>query len=314
MLLTVNMPKRKKSNQNVNLLAEILKSRHKKSAKRLQRKHPVAVQYLRSKNIEPGKIRQQAAKLLTSGAIAGSLLLAAPQVGVVQQIQTAIEQNMPNSDINQKLVNDLAMVLPDQVQTLSPDQEKKISNIFQKTFGIKSSAVISGVKLNQSYGYMGAEQHLPRFPGDTAMQHELSTKGITPGLGAWGYFAYSKYSMTHEAIENEKYYVAVQTLYMPEWNSKLNFLIKWFKYRKVIVVNPENGKAVVADIADSGPAQWTGKHFGGSPEVMALLNLNVGKQKGPVVVFFVDDPKGEVPLGPIDYNFINPNNNVIKLN
>jgi hypothetical protein len=28
-------------------------------------------------------------------------------------------------------------------------------------------------------------------------------------------------------------------------------------------------------------------------------------KKGPVVVFFIDDPKNEVPLGPIDYNTIN---------
>jgi len=32
-----------------------------------------------------------------------------------------------------------------------------------------------------------------------------------------------------------------------------------------------NGNAVVADIADSGPAAFTGKQFGGSPAVMNYL-------------------------------------------
>jgi len=64
-----------------------------------------------------------------------------------------------------------------------------------------------------------------------------------------------------------------------------------------------NGNVVIADIADSGPAAWTGKHFGGSPEVMDYLGGSRYK-KGPVVVFFVDDPKNEVPLGPVEYNSV----------
>ncbi|MBI2008442.1 hypothetical protein HYS82_02190, partial [Candidatus Amesbacteria bacterium] len=80
----------------------------------------------------------------------------------------------------------------------------------------------------------------------------------------------------------------------------------WYKYRKVVVVNSANGKTVIAVVADSGPAAWTGKHFGGSPEVMADLKLNVGKQKGPVIMFFVDDPENKVPLGPLEYNLEKP--------
>lgn len=59
---------------------------------------------------------------------------------------------------------------------------------------------------------------------------------------------------------------------------------------------------VVADVADAGPADWTGKHYGGSPEVMAYLGLNVHMQKGPVILFFVNDPNNEIPLGPVEYN------------
>jgi len=28
-------------------------------------------------------------------------------------------------------------------------------------------------------------------------------------------------------------------------------------------------------------------------------------KKGPVIIFFVDDPENEIPLGPVDYNNIN---------
>jgi hypothetical protein len=67
----------------------------------------------------------------------------------------------------------------------------------------------------------------------------------------------------------------------------------------MLVVNPQNGKAVVAVIGDSGPAPWTGKHLGGSPEVMKYLQRYDGKQVGPVLYFFIEDPNNTVPLGPI---------------
>lgn len=68
----------------------------------------------------------------------------------------------------------------------------------------------------------------------------------------------------------------------------------------MLVVNPNNGKAIVADIADAGPAEWTEKHLGGSPEVMHYLERFDGKQKGSVLYFFIDDPDDKVKLGPIE--------------
>ena len=109
--------------------------------------------------------------------------------------------------------------------------------------------------------------------------------------------------MTKEDYLREKYYVAVQTLYLPDWHKRWNYLKDWYKYRKVIVVNPENGAGVVAVVGDSGPASWTGKHFGGSPEVMNVLG-GPKYRAGRVLLFFVDDAENKVPLGPVDYSKI----------
>ena len=35
---------------------------------------------------------------------------------------------------------------------------------------------------------------------------------------------------------------------------------------------------------------------------MDYLQMKDGKQRGPVVLFFVDDPDGKIPLGPLEYN------------
>lgn len=236
-------------------------------------------------------------RLLASGAIAGSLLIApvqpiAPKAALPEPSQSALVSTF---DRHHALSARLKEVLPPTVAPLDEDRETQISTILHQIFGIHASADLEGNKLNTSYGLIGAEQNLMRYPGD-------NVPNMAPGRGAWGYFAYSKSQLTPEDIEREKYYVAVQTLYLPDWNTRLAYLRDWYKYRKVAVVNPKNGKIVIAVVADSGPAWWTGKSFGGSPEVMDYLQMKDGKQKGPVILFFVDDPNNSVPLGPLEQN------------
>jgi hypothetical protein len=123
---------------------------------------------------------------------------------------------------------------------------------------------------------------------------------LAPELGAWRYFAPSREQMTEEDNLREKWYIAVPTFLAPGFHDNVREYSNFFKYRKMLVVNPQNGKAVVADIADSGPSEWTGKHLGGSPEVMQYLERKDGAQKGPVLYFFIEDKDNAVPLGPVE--------------
>lgn len=210
------------------------------------------------------------------------------------------------------LISDLSNILPPEIRPLTSDEETKIGDVLSKSFGMKVNAVLNGLRLNRSYGYIGAEQHLRRYPGDSMSSHfdppaggqeeeeKYYSSGMAPGLGAWGYFATSSSQMTPEDSSREKYYIAVQTFLSPDFNSKVAEYRDFFKFRKMLVVNPQNGKAVVAVIGDAGPAEWTGKHLGGSPEVMKHLERVDGTQKGPVLYYFLDDPNDLVPLGPIE--------------
>ena len=239
--------------------------------------------------------------LLTGGMLAGSILVASPQTFRPQAVLPAASENISTTpkDLHVHLSTQLAQILPTQVTSLSDSVETQISQLLHDQFGIHATAVLEGNRLNHSYGLIGAEQHLMRFPGDYR-------PNTAPGRGAWGYFAYSKSLLTPELIEKERYYVAVQTLYLPDWSTRLAYLRDWYKYRKVVLVNPKNGKVIVAVIADSGPAASTGKHFGGNPEVMDYLQMQDGRQRGPVILFFVDDPNDKVPLGPLEYNLEQP--------
>ncbi len=237
-------------------------------------------------------------RIVASGVLAGSLLVSPGQSTMLQASLPAASSQLAmvsTFDLHSAAKQQLAQILPSTVQPLDENQETQISKQLHQIFGIHASAELEGNHLNTSYGYIGLEQHLPRFPGD-------NRENVTPGRGAWGYFAYSQAELTEDLIQKEKYYVAVQTLYLPDWHTRLAYLRDWYKYRKVILVNPKNGKAIIADIADSGPAAFTGKSFGGSPEVMDYLQMHDGKQKGPVVLFFVDDPENKIPLGPLQQN------------
>jgi len=305
-------------------LRSALKLKHYESQKVFEEKHGKARDFLQKKGSELGGVRRKSAKLLGAGALAGALFalpqkdqkLLPPAHEIVERNKLASAGQIPALSPRIQLVSALNEFLPDTVRPLVRDEEKRLEVIFEEFLGVKAKGTLEGEHLNTTFGKIGAEQHLRRYPGDVNANHapgpndyggdnpaEILKEGMAPGLGAWGYFASTKDSLTEDLVETERWYAVAQTLYLPDWEERLPYLREWYKYRKVLIVNVENGNAVVAAIADSGPAAFTGKHFGGSPEVMDYLG-GPRYKKGPVVLFFVDDPDNRVPLGPVEYNEI----------
>ena len=291
-------------------LREKIVSQRLQAEKKFHQKHPHAKEFFEKKGLKLEKVRQHSSKLLAAGTLAGGLLLTSPQLSVPSvklpydwvKVLTDAGLVSPKDSPNFLAIR-LKEVLPKITCPLDPEVERQISFLVEKLSRIRVRASLEGERLLTCYGLIGAEQHLPRFLGDTVSQHdEWRESGITPGRGAWGYFVKNKNELSNEDILREKYYVAVQTLYLPDWEKRQPFLRDWYQYRKVMAINPQNGQAVVAVIADAGPAAWTGKQFGGSPEVMVSLGLHQGMRKGPVLLFFVDDPENKVPLGPVDFD------------
>lgn len=288
-----------------------LKIKSLQTKAQFHQKHSEAVSELNNSGLNLGNIRNHSAKLLGAGFISGTLLLSQPsEVKLLPRTHLEMEELMPQETpipartSYGNLIDGFKKILPEKTRPLERSEEKALEKLITESTGIPAKATLEGEHLNTTYGLIGAEQHLRRYPGDTMATHEAveeKDEGMAPGLGAWGYFAKSKEELTKELIETEKWYVVAQTLYLPDWNTRTRYLRDWYKYRKVIVINTENGRAVVGAIADSGPAAWTGKHFGGSPEVMNHLG-GARYKKGPVVFFFVDDPHNEIPLGPVSYN------------
>lgn len=324
-----------KSALDTSLIRNRLKLRNLEAQARFASKHPHAHAFFKSVGLDPGKIRRHSAKLLATGALGGALLLPAPVPsgtgpagdglvpgkpdGQIQSVRPLIlpapvvealssaEYVVPG-DPQEWLVNQLSKILPPihsrwGLPLLTYDEERVTGRLIQRVTGVAATASLEGEHLNTVYGYMGSEQHLRRFPGDTLAKHDMQGEGMAPGLSAWGHFTEGG-RVTQDAILREKYYVAVQTLYLPDWEKRFKYLRDWYKWRKVVVVDVDYGTSVVAVIGDAGPASWTGKHFGGSPEVMYALG-GPNYKKGRVLLYFIDDPGNKVSLGPIDYSKIN---------
>lgn len=282
-------------------LAQIEKNLDKRQHRylsQLKRTSSHAKKLLLKNKLNAKKLRENSTKILASAGLTGALLLSPLQTS--QSATPSATTTQTVRSVEEQLQQDLSPITPHSPTKLSPEDAQKLTNAIKADTGITATPYLEGQSLNHNVGYVGYEQHLKRFPGDDISLHDDElVAGIAPGLGAWGYFAPSRERFTTQDYLHEKWYSVAQTLYLPNWNSDFKHLRDWYKYRKILIVNPATGEAVVTVLADSGPAEWTGKQFGASPEAMKAISLHKGPRKGLVVFFFVDDPNDQIPLGPV---------------
>ena len=249
-------------------------------------------------------------KTVAMSGLGGLMLLSAPSVSpsaVLLNPQGTEQPLDQGSDSNKELANRLKSIVPMEDRALTDSENREIEGIIKESLDIPAATELEGKRLNRTFGVMGGEQHLYRYPGDNVFAHARTAhdwamygpSGIAPGLGAYGYFAPSKQQMTNVIEDRERYYIAVQTFLAPGFSENVREYNNFFKFRKMITINPQTGQAVVVVIGDAGPGVSTRKHLGGSPEVMHFLGIAKGPRKGPILYYFIDDPEDEIPLGPV---------------
>lgn len=296
-----------KTKSNYYKIHQKFAKKHQQNVQNLWQEHKSAWKILTKTEVPLEKVGQKALRFVAGGALAAALTFIPALPSPAQSSKLLLPSTqaktislpITTSAIDQ--LPKLSDVLPSDVTQMDKKTMDLATNIINQEYSVKATSILEKHVLPNSYGWIGAEQHLQRFPGDVSSLHdEDQSSGIAPKVGAWGYFASSPANLTADLKLKEKYYVAIQTFNLPQWNKDWPTLKEWFKYRKVIIVNPDNQRAVVAVVADSGPADYTGKQMGGSPEVMDHLGLSFGMRKGKVLMFFVDDPKNLIPLGEIE--------------
>lgn len=248
----------------------------------------------------------------TQQAIAALSMLG--QVVVQQPVQAQVMNafDKTNSEVDKEVMAELSaeeqQAIMEKLQQLvlqppghlEKEQELYVEQQLSEMLGFEVAAELEGNRLNHSIGIMGGEQHLKRFPNDTLDQHDaFRESGIAPNRGAFGWFT-EQGQLTPKAIAREKYYFAVQTLYLPNWNTEHPRLKEWYRFRKMVAINPFDQKAVVGVVGDAGPALWVQKQYGGSPEVIREGQIWSKAARGRVMLLFVNDPEDKIPLGVID--------------
>jgi hypothetical protein len=174
------MPAQKQKLQiDSELLRQRLKLRSISTERKLLQNHPVAASFFEKIGLRPGKIRDHTAKVIATGALAGTLLLSAHS-SVNSPKPAALQNNSLRTDAS-STTNARQLAMADFLQTALPkpghwelkrDTEKQISEKISDLYGLKATAELDGNRLNFQYGRMGAEQHLIRYPGDSAAERQ----------------------------------------------------------------------------------------------------------------------------------------------
>jgi hypothetical protein len=274
---------------------------------RFHTSHGQASTWLAERSIQVDEFRTKSQQLLAATSLAGTMALQNMPVDA-QVFQRVAEQTDDKAhelmlavteEERVAILQKLASVVQQAPGKLDREQELYLEQQLSDMLGFTVTAELEGNRLNHTIGIMGGEQHLKRFPTDDLSQHDAyQESGMAAGRGAFGWFTENGV-LTEQAIQREKYYFAVQTLYLPNWNSDWKHLKTWYAFRKMIVINPAEQVAVVGVVGDAGPAQWVKKQFGGSPEVIREGKIWSPRSRGKVYLLFVDDPADKVPLGVI---------------
>lgn len=247
-------------------------------------------------------------QILASLAMAGQVAMTSPLLSIDQNCQILDEKTRKvaldiSEQEHQEIIAKLSSYVNSPAGHLEKETELYLEQQLSEILGFKVRTELDGKQLNHSVGIMGSEQHLLRFPGDELKDHDAYAEaGIAPNRGAFGWFTQNG-QLTQESILKEKYYFAVQLMYLPEWSQTYEELKPWYKFRKMIVINPAEQVAVVGVVADAGPSMWVKKQFGGSPEVIREGKIWSPNSKGKVMLLFVDDEEDKIPLGPISLDF-----------
>ena len=278
---------------------------------RFDAKHQDLIAWMKNNNISFNDLRSVSQQILAATSLAGAVVLNSPEgAGVVPQIHAQEKTKdellvAVTREEYDEIIKKLESIVQMPPGHMEKETELYLEQQLSDILGFEVTAELEGQRLNHSIGIMGGEQHLYRFPGDNPNQHDsYQEAGIAPNRGAFGWFTENG-ELTENAIANEKYYFAVQTLYLPNWNSEYPTLKPWYKFRKMIVINPAEKIAVVGVVGDAGPAAWIQKQFGGSPEIIREGKIWSPKSRGRVLLLFVDDPDDKIPLGPISMEATN---------
>jgi hypothetical protein len=285
-----------------------LEKYQKKAVRNLKKKHKSAVKWLNLQGQDLSQIKKNAIKAVATGTVVASLLVTTAAPIIAMSTPNVVYENVEENLNYEQILSKINQLLDRKSNyKLTLQEERALAHLISVYTGVQSAPQIEGHRLKNVFGEIATERHMPIFPGQSLNDHlqdhnqkeAFGWTGMTAHPSAWGYFVNSKQQVSADLIENEKYYFAVQTFLIPNWSSNWQTEKEWFKFRKMLIFNPKTGQSAIGVIADSGPARYTGRQFGGSPEIMDAVGLGKNKKIGDAVLLLIDENQNQVALGPV---------------
>jgi hypothetical protein len=166
-------------------------------------------------------------------------------------------------------------------------------------FMVGGAMTLDGIPLPAYSGLVGREQHLCLTMSQEPPATHYAISG-TPAAAqngmAWQEEGGSGYGAWGKAppVQDERYYVNMRWNYTDMHGQQILASKDWYYRKKLLVINPANGKRVIASIVEYGPALWTGRVSGLSPEAMLVLGASTDDN---LTYYWALDQN--LPLGPI---------------
>ncbi len=205
-----------------------------------------------------------------------------------------------SAEEHRAVIEKMMTTLKQPVGSIAREDSLYLEQQLTDLFGVEVASELDQYRLPHTYGMMAALPHLKRHPEDQLHVHQQFLEaGLAACRSSFGWFT-ELGQLTPLAVDREKYFVTLQIDLQPAWIKSAKELSEWYKYRKVMVINPVHELAIVGAVGDFGPGNWLQHQFGGSPELVSHLKVWDLESQGKVIVYFINDPENAVPLGPIE--------------
>jgi hypothetical protein len=186
--------------------------------------------------------------------------------------------------------------------TIDTEAELYLEQQLSEILHFDVSVELEGERLPHTHGIIQALPHFKKTPTDTLENHEYAHALFSGKRSFFGWLSTNP-NNAQSTPDHEKYAVSLPLFLHPAWASRLASLKKWYAFRKVVIVNPTESRAVVACVADTFPLLTAKYQFGASPEVILEGKCWSPATLGRILIFFVNDTTGAIPLGPIDLTY-----------
>jgi len=271
----------------------LLKTQVKDTEELFEETQPEASEWLKQHEISINSIRQEFGK------------------SVGQKIAGEINRRNSPGAIN--ISEDEQMAIIEKLKTIAglpPGQLDSTDALYLEQqltdmMGIEVISKLDGHVLPHNYGMIASGSHTKRYPADKLELHKnIIEAGLDDRRQDFGWLKIGSSqdlgdSNSSNDEEQEMYSLSVQLQNQSEWQKNRSEIKKWYKNRKVIVINPFDNKAVVAAITGTGPSLSSRRQFLGSPELIRETEAWSRNAQGKVIVLFVGESGRKLPLGPV---------------